>query len=226
VARGALKGEIPMGIIPRGSGNGLSRHLGIPLTVQGAALSLFQSNVIRMDTFRVNNRLSLNVSGIGFDGHIANLFGGKTKRGLVGYVKLSLQEFFNFREFSAAVTINGHTVTRKAFIIAIANSSQYGNNARVAPAASVCDELLHINIIKKVPAYRADFVYQMFTGSIAQSSFCEMMEARTLQIETSAPMSYHIDGEPCGHDTRFTIEIMPAALQVLVPVKTIQKGSM
>jgi len=226
VARGALKGAIPMGIIPRGSGNGLSRHLGIPLTVEQAALSLFDSSILNMDTFTVNGKLSLNVSGIGFDGHIANLFGGKTKRGLTGYVKLTVEEFFAFREFDMELSIDGKTFSRSAFILAIANSSQYGNNARIAPAASVRDELLHVTLVKKVPAYRIDFVYNMFTGGLGNSSFCEMWEGKSITVKTSRPIAFHVDGEPSGHDTEFTITVLPAALQVLVPNKTLQKGTL
>lgn len=226
VARGALKASIPMGIIPRGSGNGLSRHLGIPLTVSQAAWSLFDSSILKMDTFTVNDKLSLNVSGIGFDGHIANLFGGKTKRGLTGYVKLTVEEFFAFQEFDLEVSIDNTTFASKAFIIAIANSSQYGNNARIAPAASVCDQLLHVTLVKKVPVYRVDFVYSMFTGGLGKSSFCDMHEAKSIVIKTSKPIAFHVDGEPCGHDTEFNISLMPAALQVLVPNKTLQKGTL
>ena len=217
VAQGALASNIPMGIIPRGSGNGLARHLGISLKIPQGLEALFNSNVLAMDTFTVNGKLSLNVSGIGFDGCIANLFGGKTKRGLAGYVNLTMKEYFAFDEFDSVITINGQVLNRKSFIIAIANSSQYGNNARIAPRASVCDQLLHINMLKKIPGYRVDFVYQLFTGQLKESRFSEVLEASSLHIATSKPIPYHVDGEPCGVNHEFDIKLLPAALQVLVP---------
>lgn len=217
VAQGVVHTSMPMGIIPRGSGNGLARHLGIPIDMGGALQTIFNSRVLAMDTFTLNGHLSLNVSGIGFDGHIANLFGGKTKRGLSGYVKLTVSEFMQFREFDAEITLPGKTITRKAFIIAVANSSQYGNNARVAPAASVCDQLLHINALKKVPVYRFDFVYALFAGTLDRSSFCAIEEARELTIRTARPVAYHVDGEPSGHADFFDIRLAPAALPILVP---------
>lgn len=217
VAQGLLNGTVPMGIIPRGSGNGLARHLGIPVKTPLAINSLFQSTPLAMDTFTVNGKLSLNVSGIGFDGHIANLFGGQTKRGLAGYAKLTLKEFFSFTEFDMEIRIDGKVLNRKAFITAIANSSQYGNNARIAPAASVCDGLLHVNILKKVPPYRMDFIYSFFTGTVEQSKFCEILEASKLTINTPKPIAFHIDGEPCGHHSQFNIALHPGTLPVLVP---------
>jgi diacylglycerol kinase family enzyme len=170
-----------------------------------------------MDTFHLNGKLSLNVSGIGFDGHIANLFASTKKRGLQGYAKLTLNEFFKYPEFEAALTIGGETITRKAFIMAIANSSQYGNNARIAPVASVCDQLLHITILRKVPAYRLDFIYQFFRGKVHESHYCEMLETNKLTIATPTEVPFHIDGEPCGHANRFVIELIPSSLKMLAP---------
>jgi diacylglycerol kinase family enzyme len=173
-----------------------------------------------MDTFTVNGKLSLNVSGVGFDGHIANLFSGKTRRGLLGYAQLSLREFLKFKPFEGTLEINGQTLQRKMFILAIANSSQYGNNARVAPAASVCDRQLHINILKKIPLYRLDFILDMFKGRLVNSPLCEILESDKLTFSTQEPISYHVDGEPSGTEKRFEIVLQPAALQVLVPEKT------
>jgi len=158
VAKGLLYSDAKMGIIPKGSGNGLARHLSIPVNVNMALECLFTSQVITMDTFRVNGKLSVNGSGIGFDGYIANLFGTDKKRGLQGYTKLVLHEFMRFPEFEAVITIGGNQMKSHAFVIAIANSSQYGNNARIAPSASVCDEILNVSILKKIPPYRLSLI--------------------------------------------------------------------
>jgi diacylglycerol kinase (ATP) len=218
VAQGLIHSAVPMGIIPKGSGNGLARHLGIPVSVNGALSSLFNSKPFAMDTFTVNGKLSLNVSGIGFDGHIANLFGTKVKRGLGGYVKLTMNEFFQFQEFPLSLKADGKQLDRKAFIVAIANSSQYGNNARIAPAASVCDGLLHISLLKKVPPYRLDFIYSFFTGNVHQSAYCEVIEATDLTITTTAPVAYHIDGEPSGFADTFAIKLQRGSLMMMAPI--------
>lgn len=217
VACGLLHTETPMSIVPRGSGNGLARHLGIPLSPVKAVDSLFHSRVLRMDTFTINNRLSLNVSGIGFDAHIAHLFGRNGKRGFSGYVRTTLEQYYKFREFEATVSINGITTEKKAFIIAIANSSQYGNNARIAPKASVTDGKLHVNFLKKIPLYRLDVLYSFFTGTIDKYPLAEIREGSQLQIAVSKPVAFHVDGEPVGEDTNFNIALMPASLPVLVP---------
>ena len=221
VAQGLVHSTMLMGIIPNGSGNGLARHLRIPVSVPKSLASLFNSHVISMDTFRMNGKLSLNVSGIGFDGHIANLFAKDKKRGLQGYTKLTVHEFFQFKEFEAEIELEEQTLKRTAFVVAIANSSQYGNNARIAPAASVCDQLLHINILKKVPPYRVDFIYSFFYGKIDKSPFCEVFQTNKMTIRLDKPMAFHIDGEPCGTANLFTIELLPYSLKMLAPAAAI-----
>jgi YegS/Rv2252/BmrU family lipid kinase len=217
VAQGLLNTRVKMGIIPKGSGNGLARHLGIPLSTEAAAHGVFNSEVLSMDTFTVNGKLSLNVSGIGFDGQVANEFGKNGRRGLLNYVRIALREYAGFQPFEVQMTYDSIQMTRTCFILAIANSSQYGNNARIAPRASVCDERLHLNILSKIPLYRFDLAYRLFQGQIDKSRYSEVYDVRHLNIQTSQPVAYHIDGEPCGTGTDFAVRVLPASLQLLVP---------
>jgi diacylglycerol kinase (ATP) len=218
VARGLVHTNTIMGILPKGSGNGLARHLKIPLPFKQALELLAHHQVIAMDTFTVNDHLSLNVSGIGFDGHIAGLFGKNGKRGLVGYSKLVLKEFINFREFPVSVVIDGNTVQQNAFILAFANASQFGNNALVSPLASVCDEKLDICFIKKVSFSQVPwFAVKMFTGNIDKSSFVNIKTGKEIEIHFPEKMPYHIDGEPFDPSSDFTIAIQPSSLQMLIP---------
>lgn len=216
VAKGLVHSPVTMGIIPRGSGNGLARHLGIPMNTLKAAKMLFDSTPLKIDTFTVNGRFSLNVSGIGFDGQIAKQFGKAGKRGLANYARVALEEHKKFKEFEACITIGERQFTRQAFIIAIANSSQYGNNVRIAPDASICDHKLRISLLRKAPVYRIDFLYAFVAGSISRSKFCEMFETDALTVSLTDPVPYHVDGEPFGEDKNFTIKIQPASLSMLV----------
>ena len=217
VAQGLLATPVAMGIIPKGSGNGLARHMGIPLRIDLALKCLFTSEVISMDTFRLNGRLSLNVSGIGFDGYIAELFGMDRTRGLQGYTRLVLNEFMQFPEFDTRITTGKDELVRKAFVIAIANSSQYGNNAKIAPAASIRDGILNISIVKKMPPYRLDFIYSFFTGTIEQSAYCENLRVGDASIAVNTPVAFHVDGEAAGKADHFKIEMLPASLNIMVP---------
>jgi diacylglycerol kinase family enzyme len=210
-----------MGILPRGSGNGLARHLQMPMTFKKTLDVVSNHREETIDTMLINGKLSVNVSGIGFDGHIAALFAGKAKRGLFGYAKLVLNEFRKFKSFGASVTMNGKTFDVKSFIIAIANSSQFGNNAMVAPQASVCDQLIDVCFIKKIPLLQAaGFAHKMFTGTLDRSQYVDIIRSQKLSIQLTEPMAYHIDGEALDASKAFDVLIKPASLKVLLPIKS------
>ncbi|NOT74000.1 MAG: diacylglycerol kinase family lipid kinase [Cyclobacteriaceae bacterium] len=220
VAQGLVHTSTAMGILPKGSGNGLARHLHIPLKTSGALELLEKYSIINMDTLLVNDRLSVNVSGIGFDGHVAGKFGKNGKRGLIGYGKLVVKEFLRFKEFPIQLSLDGKLLKRRSFILALANSSQFGNNAKVSPFASVCDELIDVCFIKKVPITQAlGFAQKMFMGKINRSAFVERLQGKNLTIEFDEPMPYHIDGEAMEPVENFNISISPGSLKMIVPDK-------
>lgn len=218
VAQGLIHTPIAMGIIPKGSGNGLARHLQIPLNLPGALTLLDQHRIVRMDTLLINRQLSVNVSGIGFDAHVASQFGLNGKRGLLNYVKLVAQEFRRFKEFDAQVTIGEETWKQKSFIIALANSSQFGNNVQVAPLASVLDGKMEVCFIRKAPLASAfAIVIKMFMGKVQHSHWVDVREAHQFKAVCQDPMPFHIDGEACPPSKIFDVEIQPASLRMIVP---------
>lgn len=218
VAQGLLGSSVAMGILPKGSGNGLARHLGLSMSFKKSLDILSHHREVMIDTFFVNGKLSVNVSGIGFDGHIANLFVNKAKRGLAGYAKLVLKEFIRYKSFDAEVEMNGKSFHSNSFIIALANSSQFGNNAQVSPKASVCDQLIDVCFIQKIPWYQAaGFASKMFTGRLDHSRFVEIIKSDRLTIELKHPVAYHIDGEAMSSSKRFSVQVSPASLKVIVP---------
>ena len=220
VARGLVHTSTSMGILPKGSGNGLARHLQIPLNVHHAIKLLDNHQIIAMDTLLINDHLSVNVSGIGFDGLVAGKFGENGKRGLIGYTKLIMKEFLQFKEFRAEVILDGKFLQRQSFILALANSSQFGNNARISPFASVCDQLIDVCFVKKVPILKAiGFTRKMFTGLMHQSSYVEILQGKKVTIKFDKPMPFHIDGEAMEPTTDFNIVLSPGSLKMIVPNK-------
>jgi diacylglycerol kinase (ATP) len=218
VAKGLLNSNSTMGIIPKGSGNGLARHLGISMKPINALKVIGTGKSILMDTISVNSETSVNISGIGFDGHIASLFGKSGKRGLREYVSLAATEFRKFKNFPIVGTIDGEQYSSEAFILAFANSSQFGNNATISPAASVCDGVMDICVIKKVPLLQAlGFAGKMFTRRMHKSAFVKIIKAKSASFTFPAAMPMHVDGEGREACPSFKIEMRPGSLRVLTP---------
>jgi diacylglycerol kinase (ATP) len=221
-AGGLVNGKIPLGILPIGSGNGLARHLGISMHLDTALRNLFASKPVTIDTFYLNKRLGVNVAGIGFDGHVANLFGDRSVPGLWGYFRLVVREFFRYPEFQAHVTDhrNNTLAHLNAFLLAIANSSQYGNNAFIAPEADVMDQVLHLVCVRKIPVYRLpDMAIKLFSAKLSDNFYYSIHRIHEpIHIHLPHEVAYHIDGEPCGFAHKFSLTLNPKSLTVLVPV--------
>jgi diacylglycerol kinase family enzyme len=210
-----------MGILPKGSGNGLSRHLGIPSDFKKSLALIGSTTTVMMDSFFINQKLSINVSGIGFDAHVASLFGKNGKRGFMGYSQLVIKEFFGFKEFVAEGSIDNKPLKKEAFILAFANSSQFGNNARIAPHASVCDGFIDVCFIRKVPFIQTPaFAQKLFSGHIEKSSFIDIAKAKQVVLSFPRAMPFHVDGEAMNPAKEFTIQINKASISMLVPDST------
>ncbi|MEO8149776.1 MAG: diacylglycerol kinase family protein [Bacteroidia bacterium] len=218
----ALKGsQTCLGIIPCGSGNGLARHLKISLKIEKAFQLIDSGKILRIDTMLVNGIFSVNVSGIGFDAHVAAMFGKGGGRGFWNYTKLVMNEFKKYPEQQFEITCDGYTTIHKLIVVAFANSSQFGNNAYIAPNASVVDEYLDITMLRKMNLFNALMIApKLFTKKLDDSKYVEIIQGKNIFIKTEKPVALHIDGEPSGESIQFEIQIQPGSLNVLLPETT------
>ena len=217
-ANGLVRTPAAMGIIPTGSGNGLARHLGIPMATTKALALLAESRTVAMDALRINDQYSFNVSGVGFDGFVAGLFGQDGNRGLAGYVNIILREYPRFREFLVKGENVGLSLGASAFIVAFANSSQFGNGATIAPQASVCDGQLDLCLIRKPGWLQAiPFIVRMMTRSLDRSPLVKIVQTAACQINLEQPVAWHLDGEPCPPTDQFSVKLEPGCLSILAP---------
>src|SRR5690606_39525903 len=112
--------------------------------------------------------------------------------------------------------IDGEVIDREAFIVSVANSPQYGNNAYVAPQASVTDGLLDVCIIHKFPLYTIPMmVFHLFNKTADQSEYVEIIRGKHIRIEREAAAVVHVDGEPKEMGAVLDIEVKPATLRIL-----------
>ena len=205
-----------LAIIPWGSGNGLARFLNIPLKTSAALKNLNRTTVQLIDTAIFNEKKFFNMAGIGFDAHISAHFAKNKTRGFGGYIKATLREIALYRSQLYKIDIDGVEIERKAFMVSFANSSQFGNNAYVAPKASVKDGVLDVCIIKPFPLYYFPvIVYHMFRKTAHRSRYVEIIQGKAIKVERETPGAVHLDGEPEMMGREFTVEIRPLSLAVM-----------
>jgi YegS/Rv2252/BmrU family lipid kinase len=207
-----------LGILPMGSGNGFARHIGLPLDAAASIAACAGGRIVDVDTATVNGQTFLGIMGIGFDAEIAQRFASSTVRGLETYVREGLQAYSGFRAGEYEIVSGGETMRRSAFVIAIANSGQYGNNARVAPLASLQDGLLDVVIIGEPGFMNAPLLLaRLFSGSFHRAPDVTTLQTRELTIRRRSSGSAHLDGEPVTLPAELNIRVRPASLRLLVP---------
>jgi YegS/Rv2252/BmrU family lipid kinase len=218
IARRLIGTSLALAIIPAGSGNGFARHLGIPLDLAGALHTSSTGRITTIDTASVNGMPFVGLMGIGFDATVAARFAASEVRGLRTYVREGLFAFKAFVHQEYAITIDGETTREPAFVITVANSSQYGNNARIAPLASLQDGLLDIVTIANASLLAAPMLLvRLFAGNLQQSRGVKMRQASRVVIERATEGEAHLDGEPVVLPARLDVQIVPMSLRVIVP---------
>ena len=217
IASSLVGSKTILGVVPCGSGNGLSRFLQIPMNIEDAIKNLNVGDVAVIDSAQANGKPFFNMAGMGFDAHISEVFSHGKTRGLITYIKSSLQEIFKYKPQSYHIEIDGKSYERRAFMLSFANSSQYGNNAHISPQASVQDGLLDVCIIKPFPFYRfIELGIRMFNKTANKSGFVEIIRGKHIIVKRKTDGPLHLDGEPEITGTEVKIDILPQSLNILV----------
>ncbi len=216
VAKNLANTGIVLGIIPRGSGNGLSRSLGIPQNFL-AALKRIENGKIRIiDNGIINGKFFSCAAGIGFDAHIGQLFAASKTRGLMSYIKISIAQILSYRAKEYTIEINGETIITKAFLIAFANAGQYGNDFYIAPQASMDDGLLHMVIVKPFNIFTAcKLLVNVLQMKAHLSKNIITLTSDKIKIKNLKMDFIHFDGEPGWIENEIEVSINPKSLKVI-----------
>ena len=210
--------EVALGILPRGSGNGLARSLHIPLKIQEAIKLLNEHDIRKIDSFRVNGRCFFNVAGIGFDGLIAREFADSKARGLRAYVWTILNNLLSFRNSNYTIQFDDDKAfTERSFLVAFANSPQYGNNFTIAPEAIVDDGFLDVCNVRsffEVTGFQS--ILHLLSGGMYKNIYVKSRKVRKVAVDCEEELIMHIDGEPFKAGNRIEITAEPLSLNVAV----------
>ena len=217
VGRGLLGTGAALGIIPQGSGNGLARHLKVPLGLPAALRRLAAPGFSRMDVGVINGHEFFCTAGLGFDAHVSQHFALAGSRGLSTYLQVTLREYRRYRPVPVHATLDEQEISTSCYVLAFANASQYGNNAYIAPRADLRDGLLDVCLIDELPLLRAFRVsLAMALGNLPQSRAAEYFRVPRGRVVAAAPIGFHVDGDYLGHGTEFDVNVLPLALAVAV----------
>ena len=217
VARRLVHTKTALGIIPCGSGNGLARHLYIPMNADGALQVLSDCHVEELDYGIIDETPFFCTCGVGFDAFISNQFAKSNRRGLLTYIENTLKEGLKYKPDTYEITIDGERKVYKAFLIACANASQYGNNVYIAPHASMSDGMMDVTLMEPFTVLEApQIAIQLFNKTITSNSRIRSFRCQHLHIKRSAPGVIHFDGDPKDAGEELDVRLVPKGIRMVV----------
>ncbi len=217
VARSLVHSNSALGIIPRGSGNGLARHLQIPMDVKKALKIINQASIQCLDYGKINGQPFFCTCGVGFDAFVSLKFAESGKRGPLSYVENTLREGLRYQPDTYTIETENGVTKHKAFLVACANASQYGNNVYIAPNASMSDGLMDIIIMEAFNTIESpQIILQLLNKTIDTNSHVKTIQAKKVRITRSTNGVAHCDGDFFMTGDTIDVELIQKSFNVVV----------
>lgn len=217
-ARSLVGSSVKFGIVPMGSGNGLARHMQIPLDLNKALECIRDGFCKAVDYGTVNGQIFFCTAGVGFDAKVSARFAEAGTRGPITYLRSFAQLVGDYKPSTYVIYTDDGRVKEKSFMIAIGNASQWGNNAYITPHASMSDGMLDVTLVKPMPLYEIPrMALQLFARDLDKNPHCDYFRSTHLRIIMPHPDVVHLDGEPINMDGVLDVQIHPSQLNIICP---------
>jgi len=217
VATGVIGTGVPLGVVPMGSGNGYSRSLGLPREAEDALRVALTGASRSMDVGYLNDRLFLGTAGIGFDARVADRFDRSRRRGMIGYLRIILEEIAGANTTRVRLTINDRITEADVLMLVFCNTREFGNGARISPGSLPDDGVAELKLVSKPPLGSLPSAFiDLYTNRADRLRYIRSIPATEAQVFQDGTLA-HLDGEPVvvGHTVRFRLE--PRRLPVIAP---------
>lgn len=217
VARAIAGTSTALGIIPCGSGNGLARHILIPVNVRKAIRIINACEISQLDYGLIDGKPFFCTCGMGFDALVSLKFAEAKRRGIMTYAENILREGIKYKPETYTITTDKGTITQEAFLVSCANASQYGNNAYIAPRASMSDGLMDVIIMKPFELIDAPQIsLDMFNKTLDKNPNIIAFRTQRLHIHREHAGVAHYDGDPTTAGQDVDVEIVPKGVRVVI----------
>lgn len=217
VARAIVHSNTALGILPCGSGNGLARHLMLPMNLKKSIEIINQCEIHDLDYGVINGYPFFCTCGMGFDAFVSMKFAESGKRGPISYAENILREGLKYQPETYTLEDETGTKQYKAFLISCANASQYGNNAYIAPQASMSDGLMDVVIMEPFDVLEAPQVsFDMFNKTLDKHSKIKSFRCKKLHITRTKPGVIHYDGDPVMTGADIDVHLEEKGIKIIV----------
>ena len=218
VAKGLVGTSCKLAIVPVGSGNGLARHLGIPMGGAEAVYTVFEGKPQLIDAGKINDEYFFCTAGVGFDAVVGERFNSSSTRGLASYMEHCAKEYVKYEPEEYEIDLLSAKFRQKAFLITFANSSQWGNNVFIAPDANISDGMMDVVIWRSSPMVTMPLITaELFLKRIKYSEFVDTYRCKEVVIRRKGRGVIQFDGESMDMGEEIRVSVLHNALKVVVP---------
>jgi YegS/Rv2252/BmrU family lipid kinase len=216
VAEHLMGSDVPMGILPAGSANGMAKELDITRNIQTALNTVINGEVRRADVIRLNQKyFCLHLSDIGLNAKLIKCFEDNNIRGFIGYGKALVKTLWKKERIHVSIETKDKVVKREALMVVIANATKYGTGAIINPSGNLYDGLFEVVVVKKLAI--TELVKMLFKTRRFNPKNVEVFHTRHATIETKHKTHFQVDGEYLGKIDRLEATIEASQLNLLLP---------
>lgn len=217
-ATGLIGTATALGIVPTGSGNGLARHIGIPIDIDLSLKIIAENNIINADYGTANGVPFFCTFGVGFDAAVSERCARENRRGALMYLKNSFTEYIKFHPEEYQIRVGNQILTERAFLVVCCNASQYGNNAFIAPQASITDGELDLTIVHAGNLITDALAgVDILTGLVRKNAYINVIRTRSARIVRHRGGAAHVDGDAVTMPLDIDVQCHPAQLRLVSP---------
>ncbi len=214
VSKPLMKAQIPMGIIPMGSANGLATCLKIDET-EDTLKNIHEKNIVDVDVLEINNKRCLHLSDFGFNAGLIKRFEKENSRGMLSYFKSSLEQFFEMKPYRFTLRSANTSELVECRLLIIANGDRYGTGAVINPQGKINDRKFEIIALNPDGIDEMLTVsYELFSEQIHESEYASIWSMEEAEITNHDDADFHIDGEVMPSTEKVTVKVSDSQLHI------------
>jgi len=231
VLNGIAKTDIALGIIPSGTANDLATYYRLPTRIEKAIDIILKQRIHRADLIRVNNKYYITAGAIGFPSEVAKIATSIKSRSTAGrilgkilssklYLLSSLLAIFKSKHQNLLkIRWKGNAFVSDVLSLTINNQPFLGKDFVISPDAVDDDGIFDVCLIEnsKTRIGIISILIKVLTGRHPSSPSVKMWRSNTLTVEANSPKFFLNDGEFLEKSKKFKIQMIPHALDVIVP---------
>lgn len=213
VAECLLDTQIPVGVIPAGSANGMARELDIPLDFEEALEKSINGQIRKIHAISINDQFCIHLADIGFNAYLVKKFDDLPQRGMLGYARAAWKALWNHNKMNVELQFEGQTIRSSAAMVVIANATMYGTGVKINPEGRLDDDKFEVVLVK---TYSVMEILKIWLTNIAfDPKHIEVFQTSNLQIKTKRKAHFQVDGEYLGKANILHAKLLPAAIQII-----------